>query len=215
MHWVEGGGERTVPRSAVHGRPRQLWDGRKAQGADVDSFRVSGTSRPACGRCTWLLEAQVRSSLQPGGGGRGSRHGRTFTGALTHWRKGLEGLCGGVAWFGLRWGGSGPVAARIEIDPHPRAGGARHDCIAERATLIRGVARLGHSGVGLQMGGSAENAGAADVPQHSDVRRNAMASRGRQGDRDRDRSPAGPRLGLPRLGTQYESPARRDRRRSK
>ena len=29
--------------------------------------------------------------------------------------------------------------------------------------------------------------------------------------RDRDGSPAGPRLGLPRLGTQYDSPARRDR----
>ena len=29
--------------------------------------------------------------------------------------------------------------------------------------------------------------------------------------RDRDGSPAGPRLGLPRLGTKYDSPARRDR----
>ena len=54
---------------------------------------------------------------------------------------------------------------------------AYHECIAERARLIRAVASLGHSGVGLQMGGSAANAGAADVPQHSAVRRNATASR--------------------------------------
>ena len=33
----------------------------------------------------------------------------------------------------------------------------------------------------------------------------------RHGARDRDRSPRGPRLGFPRLGTEYESPARRDR----
>ena len=113
---------------------RQLWDRRKARGGrgfipGIRHFQAGVRSLYSARGASDIVAAERLAEVDAALG--------TVERSLARWRKGLEGFVAESLGSVCVGADRGPVAARIEIDPHPRAGDASAGA-ADRG-LRRGV----------------------------------------------------------------------------